>query len=390
MLANPELRRPSRSTPLLSLLSLLALLVAAGGYAQEVPALLYFEREGDLIAIRAAARDGSPLGGTIAHGRVIGRSPDGGRFAYHGRTPAYDDYVAVMSLTGERTVVFEAGSDEFVSRGWLSVWSPGNRLAVLVQSGPRGKPSLVLLELGGERPPVRHRLPGNVFPRTFQFPFFGEWPPYAVRWSPDDRHLLIAGRRTIVVDVASGRSRQLHDRPAIADWAPSGAGIFVLEARREGVPDMRFAALTDRRSRVAIGTAELVQAGLGETILLHTPILKVSPSGKRLAIAGTAHGESVDGIILLYDLPAGQDVPAPVPSSVLRPGAPVLALEWSPDETALALLAFDPTEDPGRPLAIRILDLASGEQRTVARPGPFYGVQDLDFIGLTNTLSWSR
>jgi hypothetical protein len=56
-------------------------------------------------------------------------------------------------------------------------------------------------------------------------------------------------------------------------------------------------------------------------------------------------------------------------------------------ETALALIAFDPTEEPGRPLAIRILDLASGEQRTVARPGPFYGIQDVDFIGLTNTLS---
>jgi hypothetical protein len=384
---NRESARLRRRAPLLA--PLLVLLVAGASRAQEAPPLLYFEREGNLLAIRAAARDGSALGGTVAYGSVIGRSPDGRRFAYRGRTPEHDDYVAVVSLTGERDVVFTAGSDEFVSSGWLSIWSPtGDRLAVPVLS-TRDTPLLVLLDLSDERASVRHRLPANVFPRP-NILFFGEWPPYAVRWSPDGRQILIAGRRTVAVDVESGAARQLHGRPAIADWAPSGAGIFLLEAKREGVSDLRFVSLTNRRSRVAIASADLSRAGLGSTTLVHTQVLKVSPSGRRLAIAGTAHGDPGEGVILLYDLAEGQDVPAPVPSSVLRPESPVLALEWSPDEGALALLMFNPGQDPRRLLAISILDLASGEQRTVATPGPFFGIQDLDFIGLTNTLSWTR
>jgi hypothetical protein len=370
---------------------LLALLVAAASAAQEVPPLLYFEREGDLLAIRAAARDGSSLGGTVAYGGVIGRSPDGGRFAYHEWSPQRGDRVAIGSLAGDREVVFTANSNELISRGWLSLWAPtGNRLAILVQSESKGTPSLVLLQLADQRSTTRHRLPANAFPRRSHYPFFGQWPPYAVRWSPDARHLLIAGRRTVVIDVASGAARQLHARPAIADWAPSGASIFLLEATREGVPDLRIASLPNRRSRVAIAAADLMTAGLGPNTLVHTPVLKVSPSGRRLAIAGTARANPGEGIILLFDLATGQDAPAPMPSAVLRPDAPVLALEWSPDEDAVAILTFNPAQEPGRPLTIRILELATGQQRTVATPGPFFGIQDLDFIGLTNTLSWTR
>ena len=118
-------------------------------------------------------------------------------------------------------------------------------------------------------------------------------------------------------------------------------------------------------------------------------MLSLSPSGLRLAVA-------VGSLVQLYDLKADQAPTLESPSGHFSAEGIIAALEWSPDERSLAVLAIGAapgTLQPGTVAVfgpeVRRLDLTTGQWRTLATLGFEPAGVGIDIVGLINTLSWT-
>jgi len=212
------------------------------------------------------------------------------------------------------------------------------------------------------------------------------WPPYKFRWSPDGRSILLAWESTAVFDVDSGSFLLVTPQPVFAEWTSDSNAVYYFERSRGKIGDF-FVMRRGAGAPVKLMDNEILAASGWQPVLLHGPLLSLSPSASRLAVA-------VGSLVQLYDLKAGEAPALDRPSGRFPAEGIITALEWSPDERDIAVLATGagagtPGAVAGWRLEVKLLDLAAGQWKTLARLGSVPQGADIDVVGLINTLSWT-
>jgi WD40 repeat protein len=347
--------------------------------------VLYFdmerERDQNRPVMKGVYRDGRDSG-ILVRGLIGGWSRDGAWFAFL----AEDGQLRLRDLQGAERTVFTAGEQEHIFlSAWQSIWSPDSRrIALLLLEGssataPGRRYSLVIIDVPTASVVVRKPVTSEVYERA-------NWSPYTFRWSPDGRKILLAWQATVVFDTDSGSFLLVAPNPVFAEWAPDssavyyfdgwGLGDFFVKKRGSSVP----VKLMDKSILIASGW---------QPVLLHGPLLSLSPSSSRLAVA-------VGSLIQLYDLKGDQAPALDSPTGRFPAGGIIATLEWSPDERSLAVLvvgAAPGARQPGTVAVfgpeVRLLDLATGQWRTLATLGFEPAGVGIDIVGLIKTLSWT-
>lgn len=228
---------------------------------------------------------------------------------------------------------------------------------------------------------ARRPLPSEMYERA-------NWGPYKFRWSPDGRKILLAWQTTAVVDVDSGSIMVVAPNPVFAEWAPDSNAVYYFDRFPRGLGDF-FVKKRGSGAPVKLIDKSILMASGWKPVLLHGPLLSLSPSGSRLAVA-------VGSLIQLYELKADEAPALDRPSGRFPTEGIIAALEWSPDESGIAVLATGAalgTPQPGAVaswgLEVKRLDLAAGQWKTLATLRSVPQGVDIDIVGLINTLSWT-
>lgn len=103
--------------------------------------------------------------------------------------------------------------------------------------------------------------------------------------------------------------------------------------------------------------------GLSDAALIYG-IMALSPKGAKLAVWGTDPTKGPGGAIHIYDLLTGQTAVFTKPPKTFRTNDLIVAVEWSPDGDSLAIAGVGESE-----LSVKLLTLATGDWRTLARVG---------------------
>lgn len=257
----------------------------------------------------------------------------------------------------------------------------------------------------------RYALPAGVLPG----PFVAVKPenfPDKFRWSPDGRSVLVPWQKAVVLDVDTGMSRVIADQPSLAEWAPGADGVyyFTKDSRSGALGNFHYRRL-DGSPPVTIMNADAVRAlGWGESRGLLSGSMTLSPRGSRLVVAAPSTG-GTSHRLRIYDVRPGEMVDLARATREVETGDIITALEWAPNETALATMGIAFTKRPGtvkirRPppgvleirleltepagVAVKVVDLATGVWRTVANVD--VPLDDSDTIAMlgSKTLSWSQ
>jgi WD40 repeat protein len=340
--------------------------------------ILYFDVEDRDLVIRAVHPDGSPAG-TPAHGQLAGWSAQGDRLAYLTK-----DNVSVnlMRLDGQPETIFKANPGETVFlSGWQSIWSPdGKRVALLLaraDSVRTGTFSLAIVDIEKREVANRFELPQSAYTRN-GMPM--NWPPYNLKWSPDGRKILLAWEQALILDVERKILETAIPRPVMAEWAASNSVYYFDELFAVG--SLLIKETGQKEAVKVFDRSQLNGWGMVQTLLLHAPLLKLHPSGTRLAMAaGTGRGAK--STVLVFNVHPTRPGALESPAQSLQVDAAILAMEWGPDRKTLALLAGS---EEG--LTIRVLNLETGTAKTLARLTELKG-PDIDLVGLMNTISWA-
>jgi hypothetical protein len=349
-----------------------------------------FVTQGEGLQIFTEARD--------REGRLLASFPDtvhatwaptGDRFACVSGT------LEIRTLRGQVRPVLRPREDQVFF--WHPAWSPaGTRVAAILQE-PVAEPTwehqadfvLTIVDAKKGLVTARHRLPPGLLRVAPTAPnsWFG--------WSPDGGHLLLSWGRSVVIAADSGRSISLSEDHSVAVWASSGAAVHHLDYRRDSGPGVALTGLflrdlEEAEPQLLAGPERLAELGVEPHPGWYTAKLSRSPSGRILAlVSGTLQGDETVGRLRLLpvkpDSTLGWDEPLvdqwPLETALLH-------LQWSPDESELAALS---TTSSG-PVALRILDVASGEWRQVASlqlSMTEHGVGVWDAFCWLQALSWA-
>ena len=126
-----------------------------------------------------------------------------------------------------------------------------------------------------------------------------------------------------------------------------------------------------------LDSSQLDDWGMHELVLFHTPILKLSPNGTRLAM-------QAGNTVLVFDVETNRASALRHPPTRLQVEGAIAAIEWGPDEKKLAILA-----GLKKGLALGVLDLESGAWRTLDEQVVQLRGTQVDVLGLMNTISWA-
>lgn len=323
-------------------------------------------------------------------------SPDGTRFAALAPSDRADGALKVIDLQGRADVVFEAAPGE-VMRGWAPAWSPdGRQLAVVLVKDPPNPGHLVaIVDVASRAVRVRRPIPdGVLLPRHLS-------PADALRWSPSGRYLLVSWERAVVIDLDAGRTVNISDGPAVAEWAPGGDAVIFAEmtgprATRTLRGIYRTAIATGKRVEMA-SAAALDAAGLSLHEGMHNGLLVLSPARTKLALLqGLATSDR--STLRIYDVaPDGSIKDVGAAAHAFEVSEVIVKLDWSPDERQLVALTIPRTattrQGPfGKP-TIKTLTLISGEWRPVTTINLDLRMewpQSLELLMLEKGLSWTR
>ena len=371
-----------RVTALGLLLSWPAGWAQAGEEAVASRPILYYGLENGEWVTKAIHADGRSLG-TLAKGQLAGWSRRGDRFAWFTKDEATGaDLVNVMGLGGQPETIFRARAGERVfPGGWQSIWSPdGGRVALLLTTASGETFTLAIVEVEKKKVAKTFELPRSVYTRGHG-PM--NWPPYDLEWSPDGRKILLAWEQTIVIDTESKAVETIIAKPAMTEWLPGSDGVYYFEAFGPG--DLWLRNIGRNDAVKVLDRAQFAGWDMFGSSLLHAPLVKLSASGSRLAIAGV--GGKGTSTILVFDVARTRAGSLGSPAKRLQVDGVVVAMEWDPGERKLAVLVISEND-----LAIRVLDLAGGAATTltkVARRGTdYFSTTDLAVVGLANMISW--
>jgi WD40 repeat protein len=340
--------------------------------------ILYFSQENREFVIKAVNPDGSALG-TIVQGQLAGWSREGDRFVFLATDKANGaDVVYVSGLDGRPRTIFRAGPGESVFLdGWQSVWSPDSkRIALLVAQASGETFALAILDVDNKEVTKRFEIPVSAHTRGGG-PM--NWPPYNLKWSPDGGKILLAWEQTIVFDAEKGMLETIAATPVMAEWTAGSDGVYYFDSSFAG-GNLVLKRIGRQGVEKVLSRSRLADWGMVNPVLVHTPLIKLSPDGSRLAMAS---GDGKSGCtILTFDVEAKRSGGLGSPVNRLRVEGAVVAMEWGPDPQGLAILAA--SQDG---LTLRVLDLESGMSTTLAEAGQLKGTQ-IDIVGLINTISW--
>lgn len=346
--------------------------------------ILFFDAVGGRgsrrLVIKSVYSDGRELG-ILVPGQLGGWSRDGTWFAYF----ADEGTLNLMNLAGEVKAIFKAGTGEFIfSAGWQWIWSPdGKKIALIL--GDENDPVYSIAVVGVPETKVlsRHRLPKTVYMRFIEGqPYPANWPPYKLRWSPDGRKVLLSWETTVVIDTLTGSVETVVDKPTPAEWAPEGDGVYYFDGVFR-LEDFYLKKLGSVRPSKLVDKGQLLAYGLTQPRLLHGVLLTLSPRGGKLAVMG---GSTTGGMssIHIYNIPKGGTVALDRPSRSFQVEDVITALEWAPDEDALAATAVGETG-----VTIKLLHLSTGIYKALARLSAQPEGTEIDVVGLINALSWT-
>lgn len=339
------------------------------------------ERPPRRLRPRAIEADGRAVALEVPGGGATW-SPDGQWIAY----VANGTELRVMARDGAPRTVFRT---EATTEGLLPrpAWSPdGRSIAMIVLSrrerGPFGH-ALTVVDVERGQARGRHALSPEVMRLPFHFT-----PPDKFRWSPDGRRVLVSWESAVIVEPATGRIEPVSQAAAVAEWAPRGDAVYYFEITgteigRTPRPDRGLGGFFVKRLGATAVTRvdgrALARAGLRASAPMHG-VMTLSPTTRRLAVALlTAAG----GGVRLYDVSTGEPPSLLQPAKEFTTEARVAALDWSPDERALAVLSV-----LNRDVRLHRLDLDSGTWTSLASWSLLSGPEFEVFT--QKMLSWSQ
>jgi dipeptidyl aminopeptidase/acylaminoacyl peptidase len=353
--------------------------------------ILYGRLEGDrpprTLRTRAVEADGQPVALEIP-GSGATWSPDGSWIAY----VADLRELRVMNRHGAtRTLLKTDGTTEGLFP--RPAWSGDGRSIAIIRLAhrPRGYfgHALTVVDVASGEARGRHVLSEDVIhlPRHFT-------PPDAFRWSPDGSRVLVSWESAAVVELATGRIEPVSRSAAVAEWTPRGDGVIYFEITgtelgrtprpQRGLGGFFFKSPGAAPVKLVDGPA-LEAAGLRASGPMHG-VMTLAPSGKRLAVAllnGARPATNAGSILRLYDVSAGNPPPLLQPSEEFTTDGRVAALDWSPDERALAVMSVHERE-----VTLQRLDLAADAWTSLAS-WPLMAALELE-VFTQKMLSWSR
>jgi WD40 repeat protein len=319
--------------------------------------ILYIGTQDKRMVIMAIQSDGRSLG-IVAEGRLFGWSRQGDRFAYGSPSTVSRGIgsINVMRLGERPQAVFTPRQEEHVfPLGWQSIWSPdGRRIGLLVVKAETLSLVIVDSEIG--EIVRRLELPKSAYTREDQP---ANWPPYNVKWSPDGHKIMVAWEEALILNVESGSIDTIAPMRVMAKWSPDSDGIYYSEAF--SVPDLFYKRIGGNETVEVLDHSKLGGFGERPPILAHTPLLKLSPSGSHLAFeTAAARGQKAESTILTFDTQGAHADRLGAHARELQLEGVIVAMEWSHDETQLAVLT---TSENG--LMLRILDLGTGSSKVL-------------------------
>jgi Tol biopolymer transport system component len=335
------------------------------------------------------------MAATSADGRKVGTypyqgavwSPSGEQFAFVAGDDVQES-VFVMNLEGQSQLIFTPGRDERLIF-WHPAWSPdGKRLAVIVaQEDEEGIVfTLVVVDVAAQQTLSRHVIPDG----TLLIPFSMS-PPNNFRWSPDGQKILISWENAVVIDLENERTLSISDQPVVAEWTPEGDGVFYFTIGNYDRPGGRalggfFLRKLDGGDPVQLMDASaLAEAGLIMAPGFHYALMILSPSASKLAFVGGAEKEGSSSL-RIYDLKPRENLTLDQPAYTFQLDTPVTALEWSPDEESVAVVAFE--QDFA--LAIKLLNVATAEWQELVKLQIDWGDGGVEWLALFKIISWTQ
>lgn len=369
------------STSLTGRRSILPQSAEAANALQAPRPILYCAVEGErpnrTMVIRAIHPDGRSLG-TLARGELGGWSRQGDRFAYLvTKETTQTPVVNVMGREGRPETIYETnGVRGVVLAPGQSIWSPdGSMIALLLADGETF--SLGVVEVATKK--VRtFKLPRSVQPDVEE----GHIDPLYVyvKWSPDGRKILLG---SAALDLERNTWEAIADRRVIAEWLPRSEGVYFFELWQRG-GDLLLKE--SGRNGAATVLAGSTLAGWGAVSLASpnsAPLLRLSPSRSRLAIAAWAGPEEATAV-LVFDIPADRPGSLAEPARRVQVDGILIAMAWGPDERKLAVLSAG----PGGDLMVGVVDLESGAWTSLAKAAHPETVHEIEALLLRNTISW--
>lgn len=313
----------------------------------------------------AVSPDGSRVTLSIPGGGATW-SPDGQWIAYVG---ARGTELRLTNTSGESQVVFETdrSKETMLHR---PMWSPdGRSIAVIVLTLPSRSPdtnSLAIIDVGQRKILGRYPLSNDVvhLPNNFA-------PPDKFRWSPDGRKVLISWGSAAVIYVDTGWIETISRDPIVAEWAPDGEAIYYFAITRTPATTELSGFYMKRLGQppvTLVDPRQLAMSGFKFTKAPTYGIMVLSPTGSRLALSFGSDKPTAD-FLRFYDLRPGEPPALERPAKAVPIDEAVAALEWAPDERAVAVgsLLFRDTRGQQPPdVRIRLLDLATDEWKLLA------------------------
>ena len=345
--------------------------------------ILYFASEGEgqgrELVIRAIHPDGRSLG-TLARGYLGGWSRQGDRFAYWMMIEATQTAVVnVMDLGGRPEKVYgESGEKAFLGAGW-KIWSPDGSMIALLLTGDDGRTfALAVVDVAKKKLVSTFKLPRSVKPESEEGPL--DLLNVHVKWSPDGRKILVG---SAALDLERNTWETIADRSVIAEWLPGSDGVYFFEVARQ-VGDLFLKKFGRNGAASVLTRSTLAGWGLAESAPLWAPVLKVSPSKSRLAIAARASPEEARTTVLAFDIAADRPGSLGEPAKRVRVDGILVEMAWGPDERQLAVLSLSPSGD----LRVSVVDLDTGVSTSLAKAVHIEQLTDIDVVGILNTISW--
>ena len=207
--------------------------------------------------------------------------------------------------------------------------------------------------------------------------------PEALRWSADGSKFLISWDKAVVLDFETTKIEVVSPTRVVAEWSPDSGAVYFFDAQHRDDGRIITSFNVKRLGAEAVTLANrqrLEELGMVGAPGLIPALVALSPSGSTMAVAA---GQSVGGTKLsVYDMVAGEYLDLAAPSQSFDAEGRVVAMDWSPDEGSIAVLAVDQADTS----TLRVVDLAAGVWTTVGTPAVETSVID----DIPTVLSWGR
>lgn len=358
------------------------------------------EQQGAKKAVTKAVTAEGSSSGIVAESFGAAWAPDGKSFAY---VNSDGTELRQRTLDGQEKKLLSSGAQERFRR--LPAWSPdGSRIAIITRT-PEGDDGKEIVVVEGGKETARYSLP-NLYPEHI-------YNPNKFRWSLDGNKLLLSWDYTIVVHTDSGEIETISDQRVIAEWSPDSRAVYYFELvgtyprygdlgtfnlKKLGESEATVLVPADQVSALGFHTNISAFAIQTENLQFSRGLMNLSPSGSNLVIVSgipSQYSVSKGGSqFYLYSIAPGATVALDKPEKTIRVDSSTAAVEWSPDETQLGVVAIGGTGEPD--VAIRVLDLDTGNGKILTSLAfqlpTFRMMEQLSFLNTVSSkiLSWTQ